>query len=36
VHEQEHTELLCLGPERIELSIREFLSFDASADGAAS
>src|SRR5205823_1081615 len=32
VHEQQHTKLLCLGPERIELSIGELLAFYAPSD----
>ena len=35
MHEEQHAELLRLGPERIELAIGEFLPFDASADGGA-
>ena len=36
MHEQHHPELLGLGPERIELSIRELLPFDAASDRGAS
>ena len=32
VHEQQHAELLRLGPERIELAIGQLLTFDAAAD----
>src|SRR5215510_7282825 len=35
VHEQQHTEFLCLGPERIELAVGEFLALDAASDGGA-
>src|SRR5437867_911349 len=35
MHEQQHSELLRLSPERIELAVGELLAFDASSDGGA-
>src|SRR5437773_1971479 len=35
MHEKQYSELLCLGPERIELAVGEFLAFDTSSDGGA-